>query len=346
MAIYYYFLNVSVFKMMCNVYVWCTYTHIYIVCIINVYMYAYLWFMYVYEGVFELFVRWFRQHYEYQIQWYFFIAWTFDPQRSWVSELVPAFWHSAILSPLYAPVPRPVPHIFVQIYSYQMARACVSWLQQWSGLGLAGHGHYEIYEAPADTEAYIHAVGICHRDIKPQNLLVEGAKLRAVAILRSKTCFAWSPTNVCDSGVPDLFGSLIEVIRTPWKSATSALPSRWSRVSRMWLTFAAWRSLACKTVCRKCVSHSSSECPQQSTTRSSGQAWRCGIGFMMIDHQAPARSHGTCPRGSRYYRAPELIFGATDYGFVRAPSWKAAQAECALPSWCSFILFHPGALDR
>ena len=23
-----------------------------------------------------------------------------------------------------------VPHIFVQIYSYQMARACVSWLQQ------------------------------------------------------------------------------------------------------------------------------------------------------------------------------------------------------------------------
>ena len=156
-------------------------------------MYAYLWFMYVYEGVFEFFVKWFRQHYEYQIQWYFFIAWTFDPQRSWVSELVPAFWHSAILSPLYAPVPRPVPHIFVQIYSYQMARACVSWLQQWSGLGLAGHGHYEIYEAPADTEAYIHAVGICHRDIKPQNLLVEGAKLRAVDIWRSKTCFAWSP---------------------------------------------------------------------------------------------------------------------------------------------------------
>merc|ERR1712048_1406989 len=38
------------------------------------------------------------------------------------------------------------PNIFVQLYSYQICRSC----------------------------AYIHAVGICHRDIKPQNLLVDG----------------------------------------------------------------------------------------------------------------------------------------------------------------------------
>jgi len=46
----------------------------------------------------------------------------------------------------YNKMKQPVPHIFVQLYSYQMSRAC----------------------------AYIHAVEICHRDIKPQNLLVDG----------------------------------------------------------------------------------------------------------------------------------------------------------------------------
>merc|ERR1719379_2069706 len=41
---------------------------------------------------------------------------------------------------------RPVPDDLVQLYSYQMCRGC----------------------------AYLHAVGICHRDIKPQNVLVDG----------------------------------------------------------------------------------------------------------------------------------------------------------------------------
>merc|ERR1719414_813050 len=46
----------------------------------------------------------------------------------------------------YNKMKQQVPQIFVQLYTYQMCRAC----------------------------AFIHAVGICHRDIKPQNLLVEG----------------------------------------------------------------------------------------------------------------------------------------------------------------------------
>merc|ERR1719464_1279627 len=46
----------------------------------------------------------------------------------------------------YNKMKQQVPLVLVTLYSYQMSRAC----------------------------AYIHAVGICHRDIKPQNLLVDG----------------------------------------------------------------------------------------------------------------------------------------------------------------------------
>jgi len=46
----------------------------------------------------------------------------------------------------YNKMKQPMPNIFVKLYTYQLARSC----------------------------AYIHAVGVCHRDIKPQNLLVDG----------------------------------------------------------------------------------------------------------------------------------------------------------------------------
>eukprot|EP00438_Fugacium_kawagutii_P001955 Skav224102 [mRNA] locus=scaffold4565:162510:169606:- [translate_table: standard] len=110
----------------------------------------------------------------------------------------------------YTKMKQPVPHIFVQIYSYQMARAC----------------------------AYIHAVGICHRDIKPQNLLVDGHT---------------HALKICD------FGSA--------KPLVKGEPN---------------------------------------------VAYIC----------------------SRYYRAPELIFGATDYGFV-IDIWSMACVSAEL------ILGHP-----
>eukprot|EP00913_Durusdinium_trenchii_P009844 g9242.t1 len=110
----------------------------------------------------------------------------------------------------YTKMKQPVPHIFVQLYSYQMARAC----------------------------AYIHAVGICHRDIKPQNLLVDGHT---------------HALKICD------FGSA--------KPLVKGEPN---------------------------------------------VAYIC----------------------SRYYRAPELIFGATDYGFV-IDIWSMACVSAEL------ILGHP-----
>eukprot|EP00439_Symbiodinium_sp_Y106_P084050 s1181_g24.t2 len=110
----------------------------------------------------------------------------------------------------YSKMKQPVPHIFVQLYSYQMGRAC----------------------------AYIHAVGICHRDIKPQNLLVDGHT---------------HALKLCD------FGSAKPLVRGE-----------------------------------------------------PNVAYIC----------------------SRYYRAPELIFGATDYGFV-IDIWSAACVSAEL------ILGHP-----
>lgn len=47
----------------------------------------------------------------------------------------------------YNKMKQPFPNILVKLYSYQMFRSL----------------------------AYIHGIGICHRDIKPQNLLVDPA---------------------------------------------------------------------------------------------------------------------------------------------------------------------------
>lgn len=38
---------------------------------------------------------------------------------------------------------------------------------------------------------------------------------------------------------------------------------------------------------------------------------------------------GFKPRGSRYYRAPELIFGATDYGFAWAHKGNVSREKNA-----------------
>ncbi len=115
--------------------------------------------------------------------------------------------------------------------------------------------------------AYIHSLGICHRDIKPQNLLLDPES----AILK-----------LCDFGRFAYFWNLPHLSKQK-KGSWSKSENLWSFFFNLEI-FKSWHFFANLKIQFFC---------------SAKQLIRGELNVSYI-----------C---SRYYRAPELIFGATDY---------------------------------